>query len=63
MFYFFNFLYTIYMQKICSYVTCNDEMTGVLDERRAVDIAYLEFRKAFNTVSLSSHREADEAWA
>lgn len=45
MFYFFKFLYTIYMQRVCSYVTCNDEMTGLLAEGREMDIAYLEFRK------------------
>ncbi|KAK4810544.1 hypothetical protein QYF61_004507 [Mycteria americana] len=28
-----------------------DEMTGLVDEGRAVDIAYLDFRKAFNTIS------------
>ena len=28
-----------------------DEMTGLVDERRAVDIVYLDFSKAFDTVS------------
>ena len=28
-----------------------DEVTGLADERRVVDIVYLDFRKAFNTVS------------
>ncbi|GAB0207649.1 mitochondrial enolase superfamily member 1 [Grus japonensis] len=31
-------------------LTC-DEMTGLVDEGRAVDIVYLDFRKAFDTVS------------
>ncbi|GAB0208674.1 hypothetical protein GRJ2_003333100 [Grus japonensis] len=30
-----------------------DEMSGLVDEERAVDIVYLDFRKAFDTVSLS----------
>ena len=51
MFYFFNFLYTIYVQRVYSYVTCNDEMTGLLNEGRTMDIAYLEFKKAFDTLS------------
>lgn len=51
MFCFFKFLYTVYMQRVYSYVTCNDEMTDLPHERRAMDIAYLEFRKAFNTGS------------
>ncbi|KAK4813196.1 hypothetical protein QYF61_017631 [Mycteria americana] len=28
-----------------------DEMAGLVDERRAVDVVYLDFSKAFNTVS------------
>lgn len=37
-----------------------DEMAGLIDERKAVDIVYLDFRKAFDTVS---HRKAVDAWA
>lgn len=32
-------------------VAFSAEMTGLVDERRAVDIFYLDFSKAFNTVS------------
>ncbi|KAK4806176.1 hypothetical protein QYF61_001099 [Mycteria americana] len=32
-------------------ITFYDEMTGLVDEGRAVDIVYLDFRKAFDTVS------------
>ena len=37
-----------------------DEMTGLVDEGRAVDIVYLDFRKAFDTIS---HRQGVEVWA
>lgn len=39
------------MQRFYSYVTSNGEMTDLLDKGRAMDIAYLEFRKAFDPVS------------
>ena len=31
-----------------------DEMTGLVEERRAVDTVYLDFTKAFDTVSRKS---------
>ena len=32
-------------------ITFYDEMTGLVDERRAVDIVYPDFSKGFDTVS------------
>lgn len=37
-----------------------DQMTGLVDEGRAVDITYLDFSQAFNRVS---HRQIDEVQA
>ena len=34
-----------------SLINFYDEMTGLADEGRAVDIVYLDFSKAFDTVS------------
>lgn len=36
----------------------NDEMTGLVNEGRALDIIYLNFSKSFETVS----EQADEVW-
>lgn len=40
----------------------NNDMTGLVDERKAVDIIYLDFSKAFETVSQHCHRQTDEVW-
>lgn len=32
-------------------VALYDEMTGLVEKRRAVDVVYLDFSKGFNTVS------------
>jgi len=39
-----------------------DDMTGWVDEGRAVDLVYLDFSKAFNKQGLP-HRQAQEVWA
>ena len=38
-------------------ITFYVEMTGLVDEERAVDIVYLDFSKAFNTASQKILRE------
>ena len=39
-----------------------DEMTGWMDERRAVDAVCLDFRKAFNTLPKHPHGQDPEMW-
>ncbi|PKU29216.1 rna-directed dna polymerase from mobile element jockey- hypothetical protein [Limosa lapponica baueri] len=44
-------------------ITFHVEMNGLVDEGSAVDIVYLAFRKAFDTVSKDPYRQAVEVWA
>ena len=37
--------------RLTNVITIYDEMTGLVDEGRAVNIDYLDFSKAFDTVS------------
>ena len=43
--------FTIEESYLTNLFTFCDEMTGLADEGRAVDIVYLDFSKAFDTVS------------
>ncbi|KAK4810486.1 hypothetical protein QYF61_004266 [Mycteria americana] len=45
--------FTKWKSCLTNLITFCDEMTGLVDEGRAVDIAYLDFRKAFDSVSHS----------
>ena len=53
---------------LISMITFYDETTGLVDEGRAVDIVYLDFHKAFDTVSHKILKEKlmkywlDEQW-
>lgn len=40
--------------KLCliNLITCHDKTVGVVDERRTVDVTDLDFRKAFDDLSL-----------
>lgn len=40
-----------------------DEMSSLMDEGRAADIAYLVFSKTFDTVTQKSLRQAVDVWA
>lgn len=37
-------------------------MTGLVDKRRAVDIFYTDFSKAFSALSQDPYREIVQAW-
>lgn len=44
--------------------SCFNESTTLMDERRTVDIVFLDFIKDFDTVPVyDSHREVLEVWA
>lgn len=44
-------------------IACSDRTAGVVDERRAVIVTYLDFRKAFNATSLNTPDQARMLWS